>query len=430
MPFVIDKSTFLPHQRKWWDLPNYIRLLVGGYGSGKTYIAALRAIYLSRLNSGLPGQLVSPTYRIAKRSIIPTIQEMLDGAGISYKLHRTDSEFRIDNWDGHIWIGSGDEPDSLLGPNLAWAGIDEPFVMDKRVLDIILSRVRNPKAAHREIFMTGTPEELNWGYDLAMNDQGKYDIGVVLGSTRDNRYLPPEYLKTLLAGYSQEMIDAYIDGKFVNLLAGRVYKPFEREMHLAPRPDLPEMKLPIVAGIDQNVDYMSAEIAYRGPDWLHFFDEIRLSNSNTFDLAEVLKAKHPGIAVYPDPAGRARSSSSTTSDHAILRLAGFQVYAHTAHPSHRDRTNAVNRLFRLDKVSIEPEKCPHLVADLERNTWRSGSIDKRDLSMTHAGDGAGYLIEYLFPIRETKVEIVSRWGGRPGMTYREVQGMIRRRLHA
>ena len=32
MAFVIDKAKMLPAQREWWDLENYIRLLVGGFG--------------------------------------------------------------------------------------------------------------------------------------------------------------------------------------------------------------------------------------------------------------------------------------------------------------------------------------------------------------------------------------------------------------
>ena len=82
--------------------------------------------------------------------------------------NKTDSEFIFHDWGGRFWVGSGDDPDSLRGPNLAWGAIDEPFIQDKMVLDILLSRIRVGKTEDRELFLTGTPEELNWGYDLAI----------------------------------------------------------------------------------------------------------------------------------------------------------------------------------------------------------------------------------------------------------------------
>ncbi len=394
MKFVIDKGKMLPAQRRWWELDNFLKVLVGGFGSGKTYIGALRALWLSRVNQGLPGQYVSPSYRIAQKTIVPTLMEIMDEASIAYRYLKTDNTFEVRSWGGVIMLGSGDDPDSLRGPNLAWMGLDEPFLMDKRVFDIALSRVRHPKADHREIFLTGTPEQLNWGHALAMNDEGLYDVGVVVASTRDNHYLPGEYLKTLLSAYTLEMRQAYIDGKFVNLQSGRVYKPFDRQLHVKTRPKGED--LPIIAGIDFNVDYMTAMVAVRGPTWLHVFDEIRLSNANTFDLADALKAKYPGIKLYPDPTGRARKSSATRSDHKILQDAGFSVYARSQVPV-RERVNAVNRMILNGNLTVA--KCKWLIKDLELNCWRSGDIDKRDLNLTHAGDALGYMIEYLFPVR-------------------------------
>ena len=45
--YKIDLSLMLPHQRAFWQLPNFIKLLVGGYGCGKTRIGALRSIWSS-----------------------------------------------------------------------------------------------------------------------------------------------------------------------------------------------------------------------------------------------------------------------------------------------------------------------------------------------------------------------------------------------
>lgn len=403
MIFRIYKKNFLPHQLKWWQLKNFIKLLVGGYGSGKTYISALRTIYLSYINSPFPGQYISPTYKMQKKTIIPHLKEICNRSGIDYSHNKTDGEFAIHNWNGFFWFGSGDDPDSLRGPNLAWSMIDEPFIQKKEVLDQMLARVRIKEAPLKEIGLTGTPEELNWGYDLAMNDGGLYDVGFVYGKTKDNPHNDDEYFNRLWNSYTPEMREAYLEGKFLNLTKGRVYGPFDRTKHLFHK-DIRDVNgnylYQVGAGLDFNVDYMTAEVFVNGNGWMHFFDEIRLSyNSDSFVLAEKLRNKYPGIPVYPDATGAQRRTSSTKSDHQIFRDAGFQVIARPSNPMVRDRVNSMNKMLMQMRLTIEPGSCPYFVADLERNVWKNNDIDKQsDLAMTHAGDAGGYPVTYLYPV--------------------------------
>ena len=344
---------------------------------------------------------VSPTHGLAQKTIILTLKEIFRRSDIDFTFNQNKGEFRIHNWDGLIWIGSGDKPDSLRGPNLAWAGIDEPFIQKREVFEQMTARVRHPGATQSEIFLTGTPEELNWGYQL-VNDS-KLDIGTVNASTLDNPHLPQDYKDSLLAAYSQEQIDAYVYGKFVNLTQGRVYKDFSRDKHVMKRET---EGWEIAAGQDYNVDantvcifaYTSKEIAV--------FDEIRLKNSGTYDMAEALKEKYPGIKVMPDSTGSARKTSSSQSDHDIMRQAGFQVLAPRKNPPVRDRVNAVNRLLREERITFT--NCPNLIMDMERNVWRNGDIDKRDPEQSHASDAIGYAINWLFPIHE-RIAKVKQW---------------------
>ena len=401
MIYKIKTANFLPHQLKWWNLKSYIKLLVGGFGSGKTYISALRAIYLSYLNRGIPGMYVSPTYKMANKTIIPTIKEIALRSGLRMRHKISQHEFVIENWDGRFWIGSGDDPDSLRGPNLAWAQIDEPFIQSKDVFNQMLARVRHPRASHREISLTGTPEELNWGYDIAMNDDGRYDIKYVVGRTKDNKHLPKEYVQSLYNAYDENMRKAYLEGKFINLKQGLVYKPFDREKNVK---HIDVKAGTIKAGIDFNVDYMTAEIFYDLGGTVHFFDEIRLANSNTFELAEILQYKYPRITVHPDASGASRKTSSNKTDHTILREMGFVVRSHYGNPAVMDRVNAVNRMIREGRLTIEPGTCPNLINDFERVVFKSGEMDKRtDPSLTHASDAAGYAIEYLYPILRREI---------------------------
>jgi hypothetical protein len=407
--FYIDTNRFLPHQLKWWNLQNYIKLLVGGYGCGKTYIGALRLLYLSYLNAGLSGIYVSPTYRMAKRTIIPTLEDIALTSQLNMYRNKTDNEYIIEDWDGRFWLGSGDDPDSLRGPNLAYAGIDEPFIQDKAVFEQIIARVRHPQASHKEIFMTGTPESLNWGHDIYTNDERKYDVGTVFGKTKDNKYIPPSYYESMYNAYSPEMREAYLEGKFINLREGKAFKPFDRDRHVVSKlKDITDKNTgkhlwEICAGIDLNVDYMSCEVFANGNGKVHFFDEFRMANCTTFELADKLKEKYPGIRTFPDPTGAARKTSSTMSDHSILQQAGFWVYSRRSDSYPKDRANAINKLLIHDNMTIEPGTCPMLLRDLERVVWDQAVFNqKNDKTLTHASDGAGYALAYLYPASERK----------------------------
>lgn len=375
--------------------------MVGGYGSGKTYIGALRSMFLSFVNAPTPGMYVSPTHSLAQKTIVLTLKEIFRRSDIDFTYNQQRGEFRIHNWDGIIWIGSGDKPDSLRGPNLSWAGIDEPFIQKREVFEQMIARVRHPDSNQSEIFLTGTPEELNWGYQL-INDQ-KLDIGMVNASTLDNPYLPQEYKDSLLAAYSKEQIDAYVHGKFVNLTQGRVYKDFDRDKHCMHRET---EGWEIGAGQDYNVDANTVVVFAYSKKEIHVFDEIRLNNSGTYDIAEKLKDRYPGIKVFPDSSGSARKTSSQKSDHEIMRQAGFQVLAPKKNPPVRDRVNAFNKILREERITFE--NCPNLIMDLERNVWRNGDIDKRDSEQTHASDAMGYAINWLFPVNN-KITKVKTW---------------------
>ena len=214
--------------------------------------------------------------------------------------------------------------------------------------------------------------------------------------------LSSDYYDNLYKAYTPEQREAYLDGKFVNLTVGRAYKPFNRDKHIK---HLDYKNLPVCAGIDFNVDYMTAVIFAHGNGWVHFFDEIRLTNSNSFELSEKLRHKYPGINIYPDATGAARKSSSTKSDHQIFRDAGFRLIARKDNPRVMDRINAVNRLLLNDRLTIETNTCSCLIKDLERNVFKNGELDKQsDMSLTHAGDAGGYPINMLYPIRRVIVK--------------------------
>lgn len=430
------KGGMWKHQREWWKLPNFIKTMVAGYGSGKTFIGAKRAISLAILNKGQPHFWVSPSYKIAKRTVVPTLLELLNGkrtvdSSLRYKYNKTDWEFRINHRGrkGIIWIGSGEEPDSLKGPNIGSATIDEPFIQHRDVFNQILARVRAPKAIHREIGLLGTPEQLNWGYDICEGDEKKnFDIGVMHVNTAENKALPKEYIETLLRGYTKKMQEAFLQGLFVNLSKGAIYYGFSKERNVI---ELPDPGHDLCAGMDFNVNPMAAIVFWKHAQHMHIVSEIEIENADTEYMSQILEQDNSTTehgeylrgqimnflfkdgtrrvqTIYPDPSGKSRHTSSPggQSDFTILRgdnFDRFEVISRVGSPRIRDRENAVNGKLNPVKgnptLTIDP-RCTKLIQYMLAYTHE---LRNKQKEMSHLIDATGYPIDYLYPVNRPRV---------------------------
>ncbi|MEQ8767196.1 MAG: terminase family protein [Planctomycetota bacterium] len=382
------------------------------HNSGKTISLCKRASGVALTNAPCPVAVVSPSFPIAKRTTIATFRELFRGKetllgpyGFSWRENKTDHVFHVSylGRTAEIQIYTGDNPDALKGPNLAAAYVDEPFIQDQAVFDQMVARVRHPKARLREIALTGTPEQLNWGFELCEGElRDRYDVGFIRAATNLNRALPPEYVERLLSGFDEKARDAYVRGLFVNLAAGRVYYGFEREENVVDMSIPPEADLGV--GMDFNVDPMAFVVFWKLRDHVHVFEEFELENSDTEDAAALLRHRFPDLTdVYPDASGRARSTKAPrgVSDFTHLRDRGFEIHARTKNPAHRDRFNAVNaRLRPTDggrvRITISPS-CKKLIRYLQAYT-HSEMHTQSHKDMSHLLDAFSYPLAYLFPL--------------------------------
>ena len=428
---ALRRGGMFPAQRRWWELPNFIKVLVGGYGSGKTHIGAKRIISLALANAPCPVASVSPTFPIARQTTIVTIAELLAGKQTHYgrsfwwKYNAGTHEFRIrfHGRNAHILIYSGERPESLRGPNLAAAHIDEPFIMDEDVFKQMIARVRHPEAQHREICITGTPEQLNWGYDLCVGEgKERHDVATINVSTRENLALDEGYVGRLLGAFDGRAADAYVEGKFVNLSSGMVYYAFNQEANVVDLPIPSPAELGV--GMDFNVNPMAAVVFWHAGTHMHFFDEIELPNADTEYMCQYLTEKY-GVGskfhldhetvlteVYPDATGSARKTSAPggKTDFHYIRNAGFDLRAPHANPKRKDRYNAVNGKFKSRSghttLTVSPQ-CKKLIKYL--SIYSHELMPKQD-AMSHLLDAFGYPVSYLHPVTKDMVSILKLTG--------------------
>jgi hypothetical protein len=429
-----------PHQLKWWNLPNFIAGLVTGYGGGKSLTLYKRAIASALENAPVPVIICLPSYPMAKMITIPAMEELLQGKeGIlgprNFKWDfnaQAPMRFRI--WyrgrEATIWVLSSERPKTLVGPNVAGVYMDEPFIQPYEAFDKLHTRVRHPAAQRLEIRLAGTPEQLNWGYDLFRGELSeKFDTALVQGSTRDNLALDPAYAARLLAGYDEETAAAYVEGEFRNLAKGRIYFGFEESRNVVPDDQVPLPEgvlmtygpsghpIPVGArlglGMDFNVNPMAFVVFWYTDYHIHYLWEMEIPNADTQYAAQVVREKFGGPNVledcFPDPACNQRKTSASggRTDGSILKENGFTLFHRRQHPTRRDRYNAANACFRpaanphLPRATVSPN-CKQLIANL--GNYTAAIMNREDgKRMSHLLDAATYAPEYLFGLQRPKI---------------------------
>jgi hypothetical protein len=395
------------------DLEHRYVAFVGGYGAGKTKALTVKAMVLACHNPGFESALLSPTFGMANRILIPTLKETLDQANIPYEEHKSKSCFdiKVGRFKHRLHILAAENYQRLAGLNLACIGIDEVDLIPKDVAVAMwlmcLSRLRRGNLY--QAYCVSTPEGFNFLHETfvvkpASNPTLSKSYRMYKARTYDNPTLPPEYIKSLEENYPPHLIKAYMEGEFVNLATGSVYSNYNRDESRTDKvlDDFP-INTPVNIGIDFNYNAMSAVVfVVESKDKVYVVDEI-MGSRNTAALIDAIKDRFPNrqINVFPDASG-VRAASAAISDRVQLEAAGFRMYALTANPRIRDRVNSVQAMLFSGgkrKLLVNDRRCQVLARCLEEQTYAADGMPKKDGVVDGPLDALGYGIYKLFPLQ-------------------------------
>ena len=371
------------------------KVVVAGRRWGKTHLAIMWLLSEEIMeNNSL--WYIAPTYRQGKMIAWPVLKRLFRHHSEA-KINESGLSVILSN-GAEICIKGADNEDSLRGAGINKVILDEyayfkPYVWE----EIILPMLATSKG---QAMFIGTPSGYNAMYDLYLKGQSDTDWKSWQFKTVEGGFVEKDEIKRIRSNMDGRLYRQEMEGSF-ETTGNRAAYNFDREIHLKKAEDIAPTKW---IGMDMNVDYMTAVLACEYTDGtVHYYDEIRQSNSNTEAMSKAMRKKWPEVTtIYPDPAGSARSTTSHRSDHSILRDYGYAVRAKKSHPSHIDRLNALNRkLVNANgdvTMTIDP-KCKYLIKDLEQvQRDKKGGIDKSNIELTHALDACSYAIEYKWPI--------------------------------
>lgn len=406
----MDKE-LLPYQYEFIeDTEHFFLALIAGFGSGKTYTLCRKAIYMAYLNQGYTGLLYEPTIPLLHDILIPDFEAALEDLQIPYTLRKTPNYnyvLHFPEGDSLVMLRAMENWQRHIGVNAAWIGADEVDTIKKPVAEKavtkLIGRIRSGNV--RQFFFTTTPEGFEFMYEFFVKKKSEKKR-IIKARTTDNPFLPEDFVQTLYENYPPELVEAYVNGEFVNLTSGTVFRQFDRRENATDRTIQKGNILHI--GMDFNIEKMSAVVCVTERDKAYAVDEI-VDLYDTFEMADELYRRYKDctVYIYPDAAGNQRHSSSTLTDFQILRQKGFIIRVNPANPSVRERIMRINSMFRNTygerRLFINTEKCPNLTEAIEKLTYKNGAPDK-DSGYDHICDALGYFISKFAPLTRPKIK--------------------------
>lgn len=392
---------------------------VGGFGSGKSQSLFVKMLADKFQYPDVNLLYAAPTYSLIRDIAFDRLQNMLDRSPVNYNLNKAENILELENY-GKILFRTLDSPERLVGFEVFRIYVDELDTLRstqaEEAWNKLIARCRQRSEidpnSKNQIFVATTPEGFRFVYDRWVKRKTD-DYHVINAPTTSNPYLPEGYIDSLRSSYPAELIDAYIEGQFVNLTSKTVYTMFNRQKNDCDETYFPYDILHI--GMDFNVLNMNAVVHVIRGDKVFAVAEITgVENTPSMinTLKEIYSTHFPHkMVIYPDAyanAMRTANLNSSQTDHALLRSAGLTLDTPNANPPIKDRVQSMNHMFcdgqGNRRYYVNTNTCQNYTLALEQQVFDNNGLPNKDKSNNWDDivDAAGYFIHRKYPIvRET-----------------------------
>lgn len=462
--FKIPK-TLVASMHSW---SNYV--ITGGFGSGKTYHIIFRLIALAlahalefpkaRNSSAL---IIAPTARMVSDIMIPAIQDVVSmHAGLKWHwLSKQSGIIVLSGWgfQVHVYLRSGEAVRNISGINgfvgypFIFLALDEAVYMSKDFIEqfnLVRSRLmRKTKKGSFQI-STNPPAPVYPGNPYWIYKQLESPNTELLEvSTYENRALADTdaYAQSLIDLYGERLSTAFVYGKRLDTVGGRLIYSFREKRDVISQIDLPfnlNSMRKVILSFDFNESPAIAMLSTIQHEVIYVFKFFRYYECGIRELTKniienYLKGWKGEIEVDGDPAGlHTRSETEPTGKtdkllrpkfHVAMReleLAGLnaRLVVPSAHPSIQASAECVNILFERGLLKIvrdgsrdESRAIKDFVdAPLIMENYKHWK--ETDKEGSHYLDLIRYLANRIYPIKQLDYRVRQRRYG--GYEYAEV----------
>jgi len=210
--------------------------LVSGFGAGKSETLHRTVVATLLAFPGANVALYSVIMDLLKLNNIPRIAELLDELNLKWKLNKQDLVFTVEGY-GKIICRSMDNPARIIAYEVFMSAVDEldtlPEDKAREAWNKLIARNRQVLPGvdmPNKILVATTGEGYRFVYKTWKKDP-KPGYVLIKAKTTDNPFLPKSYVQSLYDSYPEHLIEAYINGEFVNLNGNAVYYAFDRDIN-------------------------------------------------------------------------------------------------------------------------------------------------------------------------------------------------------
>lgn len=387
-------------QKKIFDDKNRFRICAAGRRSGKTFLSIWEMARVARY----PNKKVfyiAPSFRMAKQIIFEDLKTAMIQRNWAKKINESDLSIALIN-GSKISLRSADNADSMRGVSLDFAVLDEcAFMEEKTWTEVVRPTLSDRRGS---ALLISTPKGYDWFHQTWTNAHNQADWSAYQYTTLEGGLVTAEEIEQARLDLDLKIFRQEYEASF-EVSANNIYHAFDIGGNVKTfEQDIPHR---VHIGQDFNIDPGSAIVFAETESGLHIIDEIIVPNSNTDEMAQIIKNKYKEnvVTIFPDPAGAARkTSSSNRTDHTILKEYGFAIRTRKAHPSIKDRINSVNRLLcdaaGNRRLYVDP-KCKKTIEALNKHAYKEGTnLPDKTSGYDHIMDALGYCVEYLHPIKQ------------------------------
>lgn len=448
------------------DLSTRWFLLRGGIGSGKSMMGAAFACSRAMLDPTSRGLITANDYQQLKTSTLVALAEFCQKFNIPLEPwvdgDPDETASAIANrrsckiFDAHVLVISGNKftgatkksKEGGRGLQIRWCWADEFLYADGSAFNTLNGRLGRGNGIIKGVgLITSSPNKnnpYNWGYDYFDDpardeEKARLHTSIVLDTRENIKNLGEDYVQSLESAYTPELALIELRGQYASLTTGRVYRYFDRNKHLLMGRDAIDLGYnpseDLHLSFDFNWNPATCVAAHKRGKELFFVNEWKLSNSDTFEMAEavsswILEHRQQGqIYIHGDASGAARSANSKLTNWQIiwntLKEKGLKDQCHkrygSSNPSILDSVLGVNNLLMTERIFICSDACPNLAKDLEQTIWKDDAgttIDKSNPELTHLSDTFRYLVWDEFPYKKQQLS-----KGQSSQTQKPVAGL-------
>ena len=403
----------LPHQSRFVQSPyvfDLIRffILCGGYACGKTSSLVYSVMNTVKNLLGKtdteghnPKLLVcSKNITFLSKTWTNAFVENLEKTGSQYSYDKARNIIVVGNVE--IFLVGLEDPSTIYGYSVFACWCDEldelPTAVAMEAVKSVNDRVRQRVEGMRDPFVcfATTSQGLKGLYQTVIHFK-KSGIGYVLmrARTRDNTFLPEDYVRNMYAIYNEKERRCLLEGEFISIDSGLVFPDYD------PKKNLLDVDLFDTVQPDETV--------YIGQDFNSFGNAgvacvIRKGAVvivKDYDIPDIRKA--PSIFRYDFPLSRivwipdATYSAHFSEFKKELRQYDITIAYRKTNPLVQDRNFAINKLLFIERMFL----CP-IARNMEK-AFLTHQKDPRTGQPTKGGVGApdhwsdclGYVAHYV-----------------------------------